>query len=96
MAMEWYSRRFPVGRQALDGLQRLRSLRKIVTDGNVEDEFYLIGLDTKTLEVVVFIKPGNQNLAMSFKAESCPAPAFGQALRDISVSGSSDQRDTRK
>lgn len=81
--MDWYCRKFPAGPKALEGLKRLRSFRTIVVDENTE--FYRVRLDPNTTEIVIFIKPGNYKLAMSFRAEICLAPKFGQRLRDVSV-----------
>jgi hypothetical protein len=59
----------------------------------VKDErFYLLGLEVETMDVLVFILPGNNQIAVMFGAEACDKPVFDASLHDVTVQPASSPR----
>jgi hypothetical protein len=57
-----------------------------------DDRFYLLGLEVQTMDLLVFILPGNNQIAVMFRAETCGKPVFGASLRDVTVQPASSPR----
>jgi hypothetical protein len=84
----WYRRRLGEARLAYVALRRLKALQLQNPAGPINMDFYKVGLERETGDVIIFIKPGNSELAEAFGAEVSPAPRFGTELMDVTVAPS--------
>lgn len=81
----WHRRRLGEARLAYVALRRLRALQLKRLEGPINIDFYKVGLERETGDIIVFIKPGNAELAEAFGAEVSAAPRFGTELIDVTI-----------
>jgi hypothetical protein len=81
----WYSRRVAHGPVGFAALSYLRKLGRDIFGLGITDRFYRVAIDFETTDIVVFIAPGHDDLAIKFGACPCSEPEFGSRLRDVSV-----------
>lgn len=81
----WYYRRLGETRLAYVALRRLRALQLERLAGPINIDFYKVGLERDTGDIIVCIKPGNEKLAVRFGAAPAAPPCFGPELMNVTV-----------